>query len=255
MSELQNLMQSTGLWRASSIDGQYLESCPSGFEALDRELPGSGWPASGITELLHDHAGIGELRLLMPALAQLSHNQTRWILFVSPPYIPYAPALGRAGIDLARVLVCQPKNTKDYLWVMEKALSSQSCSAVITRPAGILDKQVRRLQVAAKSGNCWGVLFRPESAGVNASPAELRIRLRPHTHSKDHSALSLKVIKRHGRWESGDILLHFDDELHRPMPDFSELMLQPFQSRDFKAIRHTLTPQPAPPTTAIHEHQ
>jgi len=255
MNELQNLMQSTGLWRASSIDGQYLESCSSGFEALDRELPGSGWPANGITELLHDHAGIGELRLLMPALARLSHSQTRWILFVSPPYIPYAPALAQAGIDLARVLICQPGNTKDYLWVMEKALSSESCSAVVAWPHGILDKQVRRLQVAAKSGSCWGVLFRRESAGVNASPAELRIRLRPHGHSKDHSALALKVIKRYGRWESGDILLHFDDELHRPMPDFSEMMLQPFQSRDFKAIGHRLTPKPAPVPTAIHEYQ
>lgn len=255
MSDLNHLMQSTGLWRASSIDSQYLEACPTGFELLDRELPGSGWPASGITELLQKQAGIGELRILTPALAHLSHSQTRWILFVSPPYIPYAPALAQAGIDLGRVLICQPKSAKDYLWVIENALSSQSCSAVITWPAGILEKQIRRLQVAAKTGNCLGVLFRPDSVSVNASPAELRIRLRTHEHSKDNSAMVAKVIKRFGRWESSDILLHFDDELHRPMPDFSELLLQPYQARDFEAIKHTRTIQPAEHPPTAYEYQ
>lgn len=252
-NDLNTLMQSTGLWRASSIEGHFLEGCSSGFEALDRELPGSGWPASGITELLHAHSGIGELRLLLPAFAHLSHRQSRWLLFVSPPFIPYAPALVQAGIDLTRVLVCQPRTTKDYLWVIEQALSSQSCSVVVAWPTSILEKQIRRLQVAAKSGNCWGVLFRSESAAANASPAELRIRLRPHSHSRDNSALVARVIKRFGRWESGDITLHFDDELLRPMPDFTDLIIKAQPSRVDSLNNISAAAYPA--RQAVHEYQ
>ncbi len=254
--QLHTLMQSTGLWRASSIDGHFLETCPSGFKTLDQELPGSGWPASGITELLYRHSGIGELRVLMPAFAQLSQSQTRWILFVSPPYIPYAPALVQTGIDLSRVLICQPESPKDYLWVIEKALSSQSCSAVIAWPTKIHDRQVRRLQIAAKAGNSLGVLFRPESAAVNASPAELRIRLRAHEHARDNSVLVANVIKRFGRWQSGDIQLHFHDELHRHMPDFSEMVTLPeYGKRSVTGIGHVLSPDSAASTSTAYEYQ
>ena len=38
---------------------------------------------------------IGELQLVIPALAALSRE--RWILWLSPPYIPYAPALAASG--------------------------------------------------------------------------------------------------------------------------------------------------------------
>jgi len=44
----------------------------SGFPELDAGLPGGGWPAGALTEILPAHEGIGELRLLGPALAGLS---------------------------------------------------------------------------------------------------------------------------------------------------------------------------------------
>ena len=43
----------------------------SGLEALDAQLPGGGWPLGALTEILLQHHGIGELQLLMPALARL----------------------------------------------------------------------------------------------------------------------------------------------------------------------------------------
>ena len=179
ITPINKLLQQTGLWRASSIDCEYKKSCSSGFAQLDRQLPGGGWPADGVTEILHNHYGIGEFRLLAPALARLSHEQNRWLLLVNPPYIPYPPALAQAGVNLTSVLITQPKSTKDYLWVLEKALASKSCSAVICWPRNIKVKQLRRLQVASKEGNCWNILFRPENAIQHASPAELRVRLRP----------------------------------------------------------------------------
>jgi hypothetical protein len=223
---INQLLKNTGLWRASSIDCDFRKNRSSSFPELDRYLPGGGWPADGITELLHNQYGIGELRLLTPALAALTREQSRWLLLVRPPYIPYPPALEQAGLDLSRVIISQPKNPKDYLWVLEKAMTSRSCSAVIAWPDNILGKQVRRLQVASKEGNCWGILFRPEKMAAQTSPAELRIQLRPAASVKDNSALDVKILKRRGGWESDNIRVDFSDQLHRPMPNFSEMVIQ-----------------------------
>jgi len=225
---LNGLLEKTGLWRASSINADHIQHCSTGFTSLDKELPGTGWPADGVTEFLHDRAGIGELRLLAPALARMTHEQNRWVLFVSPPYIPYPPALAQAGIDLTRVIVSQPRAPKDYLWVLEKALASQSCSAVIAWPSRIHEKQIRRLQLASKDGYSWGILFRSEESSKNASPAELRLRLRPlpgNSLGKDNSSIAVKILKRRGRWESEEFTIAFNDQLLRPMPDFSEMVV------------------------------
>jgi protein ImuA len=47
----------------------------SGHAALDAQLPGGGWPVGALTELLLPHPGVGELRLLAPALAALQRQQ------------------------------------------------------------------------------------------------------------------------------------------------------------------------------------
>ncbi len=223
---LMSLLQTTGMWRASSIDCEDHRQTPTGFPELDALLPGGGWPVAGVSEMLHDYQGIGEFRLLMPGLAHLSQTGARWLLLVSPPYIPYPPALKQAGIDLSRIVITRPSNERDYLWVMEKALSSQSCSAVIAWPSKLQSKQIRRLQVASKDGDSWGILFRPSSEAANPSPAELRIHMGPAQNVRDNSSISVKVLKRRGSWESEQITLHFDDELQRPMPDFSEMQIR-----------------------------
>ncbi len=224
---IKELLQGADLWRASSIDCRFTPGISTGFKVLDDHLPGSGWPADGITEILHDQYGIGELRLLAPALAHLSQEQNRWLLWVSPPYIPYPPALLKAGIDLTSILVVKPKTANDMLWVIEKALESMSCSAVLAWPGNINGKQIRRLQVASKKGNSWSILFRPSKAADQASPAELRIRLFSTRTSPllNHTSINLKVIKRRGGWASEMININFCDTLNQVVPYFPELLL------------------------------
>jgi len=221
------LLQDTGLWRASSIDYDVRKGVPTGFGVLDEYLPGSGWPESGVTELLFDQSGIGELRLLTPALAHLSQSQSRWLLWVSPPYVPYPPALLHAGIDLTSILIVKPKTVKDSLWVLEKALVSKSCSAVLAWPGNINEKQIRRLQVASKEGNSWGILFRPAEMAKHSSPAELRIQLYPTRTSEllTHTSIDLKILKRRGGWATDIINVPFSDKLNQPAPVFPELQI------------------------------
>ena len=66
------------VWRVGELSRVELPGIRSGFPALDAELPGGGWPAGVLTELLPENIGIGEVRTLGPALSQLS-KQGRWI--------------------------------------------------------------------------------------------------------------------------------------------------------------------------------
>ena len=118
---LSKLLENPRVWRGSSQLG-VKTGLASGYPALDRCLPGGGWPRPSLTEILTGHYGIGELRLLMPALAELSADESGWIAWVAPPFQPYGPALQQAGIDLSRMLIVRPKDAGELLWSAEQAL-------------------------------------------------------------------------------------------------------------------------------------
>ena len=131
--------------------------------------------------MLTTRYGIGELRLLMPALAQLSNEAPRqdftepgWIAWVAPPFQPYPPALQQCGIDLSRMLIVRPKESSEILWSAEQALSSGTCAAVLLWPETLDDQGSRRLQLAAEKGHSWAVAFRPLAARAQPSAAALR---------------------------------------------------------------------------------
>ena len=188
---LQELLQQPGIWRSN--DATPLTHCiPSGFAELDTALPGGGWQDQALTEILHDGNGLGELRLLMPALARLSRSG-RWVALIAPPHIPYAPALAAQGMDLSRVLLVHPRRGSDALWAVEQALRSGTCAAVLAWPAQAGNRQLRRLQLAAETGATWGVLFRPGAAAEEHSPAAIRLCLRG-----DGDGTELQVLKARG---------------------------------------------------------
>jgi hypothetical protein len=148
---------------------------PTGCDELDAALPGGGWPRKGLVEILLERHGIGELELLMPALARLSREE-RLIAWVAPPFIPYAPALSTAGFALEHLLIVRAEDLHDRLWSAEQALRSGSCSAVLlwAEPA---NSWLRRLQLAAEAGAAWGILFRTSRARNRSSHAVLRLRV------------------------------------------------------------------------------
>jgi hypothetical protein len=149
---------------------------PSGFAELDANLPGGGWPSGAIAELMSDAIGIGELGLLMPALSNLARTG-RYIAWIAPPYLPYAPALAQRGLPLERILLIQTQTLQQSLWATEQALRCPAIGAVLSWPAYIVDKNVRRLQLAAEAGGSLGFLYRPPQAALESSPAALRLRL------------------------------------------------------------------------------
>jgi hypothetical protein len=184
-SSLDKLLENPRVWRGHN-QAHAPAGLASGYEALDRHLPGGGWPQNALTEILVDQYGIGELRLLMPALAALStadngmdYNEPGWIAWVSPPFQPYPPALQQWGVDLSRMLIVRPRDASEMLWSAEQALSSGTCAAVLLWSDKLDDQASRRLQLAAEKGNSWAIAFRPPSARRQPSAAALRIELLP----------------------------------------------------------------------------
>jgi len=145
----------------------------TGLDALDAVLPTGGWPESALSEILVAKEGVGELQLVWPTLARLSAAGER-IVLVAPPHIPYPHAWQNAGVDLRQLSVIQA-DERDALWAVEQCLRSGSCGAVLCWLRKADDRALRRLQVAAETGQTLAFAWRPLSEAINPSPAALRL--------------------------------------------------------------------------------
>ena len=182
-----------GVWRGGELDRAAPPGIPTGHAALDRELPGGGWPQGAITEILHDGVGMGEVTLLCGAMKRIA-QEGRAIAWVNPPHLPYAPALSLSGIALESCIVIRPLTTEDALWAAEQALRSGACGAVLFWLQGNTDYAwLRRLQMAAQAGRVLAILYRSIAAATLTTPAHLRLVL-----SHADGRLSVRIAKRRG---------------------------------------------------------
>jgi hypothetical protein len=211
-ASLDLVLQHPGIWRGDQLAQSDKETLPTGFAELDEQLPGGGWARGALTEILLEREGIGELRLLLPALARVS-AQSEWQAWVSPPHVPYAPALSFAGVNLKQLLVARPQTQTDAWWTTEQALRSGACSAVLAWLSTPDEKRMRRLQLGAESGHSWGVLFRSVHAAQERSTASLRLRLEASS-----NGLAVHILKRRGGQASKPVMLDLlqTDGMRRP---------------------------------------
>lgn len=190
--ELSRLLEHPAIWRGRSV--AQARTLSTGFPALDGSLPGGGWPRAGLMEILPSRFGVGELTLLLPTLAAVTHRpEARWCVWVAPPLQPFAPALAALGISLERLLVVQlprcgeqqspgsshPKGKTASLWAFEEVLRSGASDIALAWARRALPRQIRRLHLAAERGSTLGVLFRPRLAAREPSPAALRVAVDP----------------------------------------------------------------------------
>lgn len=173
--DLDAMLSAQTVWRAGRAPATTAGGESTGHAALDALLPQGGWPRRALTELLLPANGVGELALLLPTIARMTAAGGTVVL-VAPPFIPYAPAWQAAGVDLAGLHVVDA-SPRDALWAQEQCLRSGACAAVLGWPPGGDDRALRRLQVAADSGDCCGFVLRDRRHAANASPAALRLLL------------------------------------------------------------------------------
>ena len=187
-----SLLESPHIWRLGDVQRPGRIGLPTGIEGLDAALPDGGWPAQGLTELLCDQQGIGEVSLLLPALAAVSADHP--IAWINPPCLPYAPALLNAGLNLSRLLVVQPNSHADSLWAAEQCLRSGSLGAVLLWLKQHTDyATLRRLHLAAESGGTAAFLFLSTGFTRQPSPAPLRMMI-----GKEPGGETLTLIKARG---------------------------------------------------------
>ena len=175
---LSPLFDARRLWRgrARPATEGVPDGVPTGWTPLDAALPQGGWPAHALSEILLPLDGVGELELVLPALATLATRE-RPAMVVAPPYLPGVDGWSARGVDMRHVTIVRASRGSDALWAMEQCLRSSACGAVLGWPGEADERALRRLQVAAESGHTPGFLFRDRRHAAHASPAALRIEL------------------------------------------------------------------------------
>jgi len=120
-SQIQHLLDNNPrLWLGDEARGKAVTGLPTGYPALDAILPERGWPENTLIEMITPEWGFGELQLLLPLMRSMTQKK-RWMLWISPPYIPYAPALANAGVDINYLITVNAKTScKDAMWTVEK---------------------------------------------------------------------------------------------------------------------------------------
>lgn len=196
------------LWRAHQLGRGREAVQPSGYAALDAELPGGGWPQHALTELLLAGPGWGEIRLLAPALARVG-AAGRGVLLFGPPAEPCAEALAQLGLVLSRCVVIRGA---DLLWPLEQALRSGVAGAVVAwAPASLKGEALRRLQLAAQAHEGPAFIVRAPAAEAQPSPAPLRLALA----GAGPDALAVRLVKRRGPALDQALLLSLPPVLSR----------------------------------------
>jgi cell division inhibitor SulA/protein ImuA len=225
------LLQQHGIWKGGRPAG-FSQTIPTGYAELARELPGGGWPAGALTELLGDQDGIGELQLVLPALAKLTAAGKR-VAWLAPPHIPYAPALAAAGLDLTHLVVIRAPGRRDALWAAEQVLRAGPCHALLAWFRHARYEELRRLSVAAEASGAFVALFRPAAAAIEPSPATLRIAL-----EASENPLVLNILKRRGRPAEAPIHL----QVNRPVHALGRPAIPSAPARDARAPRRLGVP-------------
>jgi hypothetical protein len=186
-----DVLNHPAVWRGNDCARVAIPSAPTCFAELDVLLPGGGWPREVLTEIYVERPGIGELQLMMPALARLTQDE-RWLAMVTPPYIPYAPALVGHGVRLSQVMLIRPETVEMQLWAGEQALRSGSCGAVLLWLNHVPERALRRLQLAAEGSGALVMLFRMARTTPFTS-AGLRLHI-----SKAQGRTIVRILKRRG---------------------------------------------------------
>ncbi len=179
------------LWRGTQLARAHGRTVDTGYAALSAELPGGGWPLGTMTELLLQQPGIGEMRLLGPAIAAVSDKRS--IALIAPQQVPNAHGYAFMGIDPGKLMWLKAAKSSDALWSAEQILRAGSCGALVLWQQHIRAESLRRLLLAAQSSEMLFVVMRPLARAQDSSPAPLRLAVRAVA-----EGVAVELVKRKG---------------------------------------------------------
>ncbi|BBU33444.1 hypothetical protein BTHE68_71780 (plasmid) [Burkholderia sp. THE68] len=186
--DIENLHPS--LWRGSQLGRAAGRTVDTGYAALSEQLRGGGWPIGALTELLVQQPGIGEVRLLQPALAKVAK---RPIVLLKPPHTPNALGLSYIGVPPDKIMRLNVGTSADALWAAEQILKTNTCGALLLWQQHMRAEALRRLSLCVQASEMLLFVLRPLAAQQDASPASLRLAVRPAA-----EGVSIDIVKRKG---------------------------------------------------------
>ncbi|MBB5020461.1 cell division inhibitor SulA [Chitinivorax tropicus] len=178
----------------------------SGFATLDRVLPGGGWQIGMVADVLRSPFG-GEMALLLPLLATLT-QQAKQVYLLAPPYIPYAPALQAAGVDLAHLIWLDPPTSQAGLWATEQIAREPGGAIISWLTHAPSDPQCQRLMRANELGQNVLILIRPLERQLTPTPFKLRLSVSPLPDGTE-----VQILKRQGAPVVQPIFLQRQDDV------------------------------------------
>jgi protein ImuA len=195
------------MWQGDQVASPLVQTVSSGHPALDRALPGQGWPTGSLTEVLVEHDGVGEMRLLVHALRQLTTDAERHVVMIAPPYRPHTAAFKAWGVAIERVFWVRAAEDQAF-WAAEQALKQGGMGAMLMWASSARPEALRRLQVAAQDSRSLAFVIRPVNAAEHSSAAPLRMICSPilpdgvqamnGRHWLHKVGLAIDIIKRRG---------------------------------------------------------
>lgn len=179
------------VWRVQDL-AQEACALPSGHGALDRQLPGGGWPVGSLVELIEPRPHRPVWQLVLPALAQLTREQPGPVALVGAPHPPFGPALAAQGLAADRLLWIRTDAAAARLWAAEQALRCADVLGLLAWLPQARPQELRRLHLAARRHRKLLFVLRGPDAQRQASPAPLRLLL------DGVDELQLRILKRKG---------------------------------------------------------
>jgi len=147
-------------------------------------LLGTRTPPSGcLIEWLAEGSGAGVATLAWLMIRSLKRAGV--FVVIDSRRELYAPGLVPLGVDLRRVVVLQPETPADALWALEQSLRTRGVGGVLCEIERLSASQFRRLQLAAETGETWGMLLRPAHVRRQPAWAETRLLVTPQFRRSD----------------------------------------------------------------------
>lgn len=119
----------------------------------------------------------------------------RYIVLIDTTKDFYPPATWQYGLTLTRLVVIRPTTEKEAFWATEQVLRCSGVAVVIASLTNLEEHLSRRLQLAAESSGCIGLLLRSTSRRVKSFAAIQMLvegagnpKLQAHTQIVDRAA-------------------------------------------------------------------
>ena len=143
----------------------------TGLTPLDERLPHGGLPCGAVTEIMADSPGVGAMSLAMRIAKRCMEESTSTLRASVPPCLRalvvmdtrgdfYPPAAVQCGVPCDHLIVLRARNEQEAFWAADQALRCSAVGAVIAPLGTLNDRLARRLQLAAESSGCVGLILR-----------------------------------------------------------------------------------------------